>query len=519
MSGLDEYYNNEHAITESIVNDMASTSQFFDTSAPDWQDRQSSFSAGMSSGIEGTKGMFYGFKGLVADALGNEDAKLEAIDDMMEHSRRASVYGTGKVTDLTDINSVSDAGDYVMYGAGQVLPDLALALISGGVGASVGKAFAGKRIATELGRESLEKYAQGLIGRSLLVEGKEVVFDKAALNAMKMGIGNKAKREELGGVWNAIEKDFKGDMAKKWAGRANIAQSMVMSQGEAYQGTVEGGNADWKKGAIFGSFAGLVEGYGENRILKGLFPEIAKTGATKGALRKFLGTLGKSMATEGGTEAVQETIFEFNKALADDGWDVEKAFGEMANMTVLKRLANAFAMGSIGGGMMGGGTATMGAIYDSQSNQKKNAEEDAIEEAQTADMQAMEQEVQTMVGETIQDDGLTQQGVELTVAEDQVDGEQVIDEDGLAQDTPTEEGLIQDDGLTQEIDAANPPTKKEVPVRIDDKPIAPTAPPKEPRKPTIVTEETVANVSSGAYRTKKAKLMMLIENQLKPKQG
>jgi len=401
MSGLDEYYDNANNIRNSIVSDMASTSQFFDKNAPDWQDRQGSFAAGMSSGWEGTKGMVYGFKGLVADALGFEDAKLEAIDDMMEHSRRASVYGTGKVTDFTDIESFSDGTDWLAYGAGQVLPDLALALISGGIGASVGKAFAGKRIATELGRESLESYAEKLIGKSIVgkagFESAENITSKQALNALKMGVGTKKNKDALATIWNTIERDFKGDMAKKFAGRANIAQSMVMSQGEAYQGTVEGGNPDWMKGAIFGSLAGLVEGYGENRILKGLFPEVIQTGASKGALRKFLTTLGTSMATEGATEAVQETIFEFNKALADDGWDVEKAFGEMANMTVLKRLANAFAMGSIGGGIMGGGTATMGAIYDHSSNQAQNAKDDAIAEKQELEMKAIADQEQAIV--------------------------------------------------------------------------------------------------------------------------
>lgn len=252
------------------------------------------FVRGAKQSFQELKGTGYGLLGLTGAGLGIQGLKDYGLENAQEAFGKSAAMG--KPTDqLEGINSFGDAADYLQRGLGYVGGQAIPAIMTGGIGAIVGRKLVQKGI------QSLTK--------------EEIAY-----------------------------------LSTQAAQRGAIAGSAISSYGQEagsiYPEMVQEGHDEPGRAAAFALPAAALDVLPEMRIVKKLFP-FANQGveaAGKGIVRRVATEGGKQALAEGVTEAAQTAI------------ERQAAYKPLDDKEAWSEYANAAALGALGGGVLGGAT-------------------------------------------------------------------------------------------------------------------------------------------------------------------
>lgn len=307
------------------------------------RDPRGEFIKGFNAGEYGTEQAWHGMRALFNEAIGDEEGMREATRDY-EHSLRVSdVLGGPRVARLEDVKSIGDAFDFMAGGLGQglasTLPSLATGVGTMGVGT----------IVTQVAKHKAQKAILDATAKRIAAVAPGVPTREALLaSAMADQAGAKAMstlaRYKLG--------------AKITAGGAMYAASNVLESGGLYNELAEHGVRDWRTALGYGSASAVLDTAGMLFAIGKVLPaadDVAKDGILKilssGVVKDFAQTAG----VEGTTEGLQEMVHMAAILYEDPTFD-------MTGPDARSRVANAFAIGALTGGVMGGTARVAGNV-------------------------------------------------------------------------------------------------------------------------------------------------------------
>lgn len=302
------------------------------------------FSAGISSGVDNTQGMFYGLGAMAGDAFGLDGLKQWGVEGYKRNEEEAQLNGQ-RVGSIGDIKSANDFFDWAAGSLGQVAPSLFVTAATGGAGAvaggstamrgvleGVGKKLVAKRLRDEVESGATAKIVEGMVAKGVAKD----VAEKAARDAVV---------KHMGQEWGAVMGAYTG--------------STMMNTGDLYNQLRERGVQDAPGYALAGgSIMGLMDIIPEVAAFKDIAgkaveKEVFKS--IKDGLKKSGTTIGKYSALEGLTEGTQEGIAVGTTALADPTFDP-------TSHESIMRIADNFAAGAIVGAIGGGGVSAIKAV-------------------------------------------------------------------------------------------------------------------------------------------------------------
>ena len=174
-----------------------------DNSGSDMND----FSKGLYAGGNQMQALGSGLVAAYGSVTDNEDLLQSGMEDYVRNMNEAKSY-SGAVVNFTDIGSAKDAGSWMAYSLGTLVPDIALMIGTGGVGGAIAKqavtqgakAFAealAKQGAEEFVKAGLEKDAAEYIAKEAAAK---VIQAKAAKAAAVTGLATSAVGSGLQGT-------------------------------------------------------------------------------------------------------------------------------------------------------------------------------------------------------------------------------------------------------------------------------------------------------------------------------
>ena len=263
--------------------------------------QRGSFSRGLEQGVAGMAEAWHGAGALTSAILGDDEGMAESAQQAREYSDIAQRVAP----DITSVSQIKDAGDLLSFigaAAGQMAPSLATVIAGGGAGALIGKT---------LGQTVLKKTMAEAAKRG----GATVAQRGAQAGAIGTGVG--LESGSLGA--QTLQPDFDSKMTPRERAFLSLAG---------------------------GAAAGSLEALPALNILG----RYGLGGQAKKALQSSIkAEAGKQALQEGSTEAAQQLIQRTTLAIADQNREV---LGEEG----IQELIDSFAMGAVGGGIVGGGT-------------------------------------------------------------------------------------------------------------------------------------------------------------------
>ena len=313
------------------------------------------FMKGVHRGIESTQAMGYGALGAIGDLLGIDSMRDAGYEGYLRNMEEAEQY-KGSTQSFSDIfTEEGSAVDWALGTAGELLPTIAGALVSGGIGSAagytLGKTMAGKaarkfvadRIENQFKKNMVELAGKGIVG-----EVAEATARDAATKAVLQNMAQWGGKAALTGYTSLQE------------GGSNWGQD-VTSHG--LEGTSPG------QDLFFGLLSGVSEAVlgAESSILRAWTGKKVSDQVEQAFRKEFLKGLPKAAASEGGQEAFQEMLSSINANIQD-------AKGLLTTED-LEGMFNAAMAGALGGTVMHVPTL----IGERRGKRAKNADEQKIE--------------------------------------------------------------------------------------------------------------------------------------------
>jgi Zn-dependent peptidase ImmA (M78 family) len=299
-------------------------------------------SRAFSAGKEQLKGLGYGVGTVLADLVGADKLKQQAIEGLTKSNAKAEEYLDGLVTNWKDVeasdgigDAVSNFGAYIGNNLATQAPQIGAMMLTGLAGGLVGGA-----VAKTAGGAAISR-AAGLVAKK---EIESSLANVAAKQLWKKGAGELSKAEAADLViYNTAVKNFVGNAA-------GLASAYGMGVGDIASSEIEQ-TGDVNPGVI----AGLAVPYAamEYMLPARTLSKIFGKGTGPGVFTNALKEAGIGFGLEGTTEAAQEKLLiEREKALGK-----RFAPGEEAD-----RLKESFLTGGfVGGPIAGVGGAIEGA--------------------------------------------------------------------------------------------------------------------------------------------------------------
>jgi hypothetical protein len=316
---------------------------------------------GLARGIYGLESTLAGGLSLGAKMIGADDAAKEYLELARQKAEAAAAEGA-TIQKVEEISSVADAIRYIVGGAGEVVPSVAEALVTGVGGAVVGTATApgpgsaGGFVAGIVGKQSAKKLLQKKVKDMVEGELKDQVEDELKQIAAGKIIASAASTKT-----KQLMKEEMRATAGRWSANAVVlANSQLLSSGEIYNELTENG-IDPDKAidtALVGGFiAAVPDSFLPSAIIGKAMPGVTNK-AVKSALGeqivKHASSLPASIGAEAATESFQELVNISALRFEQGGID---AVAQPLTADDLSRMKNAAALGAIGGGLAGGGSA------------------------------------------------------------------------------------------------------------------------------------------------------------------
>lgn len=254
-------------------------------------------------GIENLKALGYGVGGLVADQFGNDEAATRMLDEYVAIQNDIAKSNPATIGTYKNIKSMGDAGRYAVEAVAENLPMLIPSLVTGGIGAQIGK-------------KGAERVVAGMIETQVAKGVAREVAEKQAAQFV-------AKRIMLGSIAGAAP--------------ASVGMESGSIMGDIYQETGEKRSGIALAGGIPAGLLDTIQPVMALRKIAGpVVDEVA------GGIVKRMGReAGLQFLAEAGTEGLQTVIEEFAAAKA--------ANRDMSTDHII----DAMLKGGIGGGVMG----------------------------------------------------------------------------------------------------------------------------------------------------------------------
>lgn len=254
-------------------------------------------------GISNLKALGYGVGGLVAEQMGNDEAATRMLDEYVAIQDDIAKNNPATIGTYKNVKSLGDAGRYAVEAVAENLPMLLPSLVTGGIGAQIGK-------------KAAERVVAGMIETQVAKGVAREVAEKQAAQFV-------AKRIMQGSIAGAAP--------------ASIGMESGSIMGDIYQETGEKRPGLALAGGIPAGLLDTIQPVMALRKIAGpVVDEVA------GGIVKRMGReAGLQFLTEAGTEGLQTVIEEFAAAKA--------ANRDMSTDHII----DAMLKGGIGGGVMG----------------------------------------------------------------------------------------------------------------------------------------------------------------------
>jgi hypothetical protein len=317
------------------------------------------FRRGVSSGVNSLKSSAYGIGALGADVVGADSVKNALIQKYKDTEEQSAAEGP-TVSKVEDIHSPSDVARYVAGKAGEMVPNVGEALLTGAAGALAGTAAepVGGTVAGGIG---------GFIGRSaaksalkaILEKGEDIVADKAVRGVVREQLEKLVAKEAVSDIAPAtkqlLETEIKATARKYGANAAEVLNFAGLGAGSEFPHLVstEGVTPqDARVGALIAGIGGGAGALLPATVIGKLFPGVGEEVAT---------TYTKRLATEAAQHIPAAVVgmgaMELGNIAAERYADPKRRDQPLSEEE-LSRLMNA----AVVGGMMGAVTAPIAAV-------------------------------------------------------------------------------------------------------------------------------------------------------------
>ncbi len=274
-------------------------------------EEDSQFTKGLKAGAIQLKGLAQGLGALASDFIGQDAWRDSLLSDYQATMARAAEHG-GRTMDIFEADSGADVLDWAAYWAGNLAPMMASSIVSGGLGAFAARKLATGAVERALVRKTAELTAQGI--------GKEAAKKQALEFASKALTQATARGAVAGSATASVGLES-----------ASIYGDIHEQTGEHRPGTA----------VAFGLPAGLLDVVPE----LGIIGRLAGNANADGIIKSLFKQAGKEASTEAGQTAIERSAVQsVDPAL--------RAFSEEG----LREIANAGAVGLLGGAVAGGVT-------------------------------------------------------------------------------------------------------------------------------------------------------------------
>ncbi len=313
--------------------------------------RGGTFSRGVDRGIQQTQGLIGQFLKSIGDETGFAGL-VDVGDELVQEAFIEAVTNPARIESFDDVDSLSKAGEFVLQTLGEQVFNIAAAVTGGGIGAFLAKQMVGKAALRNIA-------ARGAPVRGLTANGASKFTPKdIAARFFRANPSSAGLKGAAAGTFTAFLPINTGEI--------------IQEQRDAFEGVGSPGrNSTAPIGApelgpslVLGAASSALEVLGFGLVGKAIFGA-AKKEVVDSMLNVVLRRIGhaslKSLAAEGGTEAVQEAIVIASRKINDPTFSITNAISSSEG---LSRIAFAGVSGAIVGGVLGGGGGVATGIRD-----------------------------------------------------------------------------------------------------------------------------------------------------------
>ena len=291
------------------------------------EEEKGEFTKGVFRGIDSTQALLYGGTGAVGDILNIDTLRDWGYEGYLRNMEEAN-ENAAAVGSYSDVDSIGSAWQYAQGVLGELVPTLATSLVSGGIGAAAGKYYGAKVIRKAVADQIEDKVQKG-------------IADHVVKGTLNDTIENTIRA--------AATKEVLGNLRNKGAMLAMGFQTSLMEGGSNWGQDVEAHgieNTSPGQDMLFGIASGAVETIlgAEVSLFKALTGKTVSNAVEQKFRHELAKGLPKAMASEGGTEAIQEILSSINANIID-------AKGLITEDDI-EGIINAAVAGAIGGGVL-----------------------------------------------------------------------------------------------------------------------------------------------------------------------
>lgn len=291
------------------------------------EEEKGEFTKGVLRGIDSTQALLYGGTGAVGDILNIDTLRDWGYEGYLRNMEEAN-ENAAAVGSYSDVDSIGSAWQYAQGILGELVPTLATSLVSGGIGAAAGKYYGAKVIRKAVADQIEDKVQKGIADHVV----------KGTLNdTIENTIRAAATKEVLGNLRNKGAMLAMGFQTSLMEGGSNWGQDVEVHGIE---------NTSPGQDMLFGIASGAVETIlgAEVSLFKALTGKTVSNAVEQKFRHELAKGLPKAMASEGGTEAIQEILSSINANIID-------ANGLITEDDI-EGIINAAVAGAIGGGVL-----------------------------------------------------------------------------------------------------------------------------------------------------------------------
>lgn len=333
---------------------------------PEVNDR-SEFTKGLLRGIDSTQALLYGGVGAVGDVLGMDSVRDWGYENYARNMEEAE-ENKAAVGSISEVDSLSSFGQYTMGVLGELAPTAAGALVSGGVGA-----FAGKYYGSKLIRKAVSEQIENHVQKGIAAAAAKGIASETVESTLR----KRAQQQVMGNLMRKGGTAAMGAYTSLTEGGGNWGQD-VASHG------IE--NASPGQDLLFGVASGAIETIlgAEISLFKSLTGKTVSDAVEQSFRKELVKGFSKAAFSEGGQEAIQETLSSINANILDSkGLITEED---------IEGIFNAAVAGAIGGAAFHLPTAWS----DARNRKKKTAAQaeidDLVKKIEESKAQRAEQE-------------------------------------------------------------------------------------------------------------------------------
>ena len=266
---------------------------------PEVNDR-SEFTKSLLRGVDSTQALLYGGIGAVGGVLGMDSVRDWGYENYARNMEEAE-ENKAAVGSISEVNSLGSFGQYAMGVLGELAPTAAGALASGGIGALAGKYYGSKLIRKAVADQIENQVQKGIAdaaAKGIASEAVESALRKQAQqqvmgNLMRKGgtaaVGAYTSLTEGGGNWGQ-------DVAAHGIENASPGQDLLFGVASGAIETILGAEVSLFKSLTGKTVSEIVEQFFRKELVKGF---------------------AKAALSEGGQEAIQETLSSINANILD----------------------------------------------------------------------------------------------------------------------------------------------------------------------------------------------------------